>query len=57
LAESKRIGREFGYSQDTLSVMWRWAGLSATGSRWPRTLDGLEEWLKERFRRHEAMPM
>jgi hypothetical protein len=52
---SKRIGREFGCSHHPVKRYMEVGGFVAYRQpRRPRTLDGLEEWLKERFRRHRG---
>jgi transposase len=52
---SKRIGREFGCSHHTVKRYVEVGGFVAYRQpRRPRTLDSLEGWLKERFRRHRG---
>jgi transposase len=52
---TRRIAAEFGCSRNTVKRyvgLGGWAPLAAT--RRPRALDGLEDWLAERFRRHRG---
>ena len=51
----KRIGREFGCSHHTVKRYVAAGGFVAyRPPRRPKKLDGLEEWLGERFRRHRG---
>jgi transposase len=52
---AKRIGREFGCSHHTVRRYVEVGGFMAyRQARRARKLDGLEDWLKERFRRHRG---
>jgi transposase len=52
---TRRIAAEFGCSRNTVKrYMERGGWAPLAGASRPRTLDGLENWLTERFRRHRG---